>query len=359
MTGLAASTISIFLLCATAWQFTGIWRSAGRSMKKDEQYLWPVLARGAAAVGAVQALIIASTVSVPVLRESLRLIVEGDGIPKPNITLWSDGAALVLDGGFSYGTAARVQAIVSAAPNLAFIQLDSSGGMVSEGKGLHDLIQKSGLSTYTGKECVSACTMAFLAGSQRWLLDGAKLGFHSSSFGSLDGRQLPELNDVFREVFRARGLPGWFVSKALDTRSTSIWYPTIEELRSAGVVTRVLRRKVDVRPDWLNKLNEGLPKRLDAMTTLVEVTARDRSLIYDYVVEHIDPPFDHAKMRTSVEGSVCRNEVMIKAMAEGVNYVYRYSRMGMEDLGDLGVITVSQSSCIPGLSADRAVAGER
>jgi hypothetical protein len=63
------------------------------------------------------------------------------------------------------------------------------------------------LITYTSTDCV------FLAGPQRYLASKARLGFHSSSYGGLDEKVLPGINDDMRRTLREHGVQSWSSKK--------------------------------------------------------------------------------------------------------------------------------------------------
>jgi len=60
-----------------------------------------------------------------------------------------------------------------------------------------------------------------------------KIGFHQGSFGG------EVYTSGFRETYNAAGLSKSFVDKALSTPPSSVWWPTLDELVKAGVVTQV------------------------------------------------------------------------------------------------------------------------
>ena len=87
---------------------------------------------------------------------------------------------------------------------------------------------------------MSACTIAFLGGHERYLATKARLGFHSSSIGNVDQSRVPEVNADVRGTLQMHGVPSAFIEKALGTSSGSMWYPSAQELISAKIVTRVV-----------------------------------------------------------------------------------------------------------------------
>jgi hypothetical protein len=82
-------------------------------------------------------------------------------------------------------------------------------------------------------KCASVCTIAFLAGRQRWVTSDAKLGFHQGIFGG------QAYGGEFREAYNAAGLSQAFIDHALSTPPRSMWLPTLDELMRAKVVTQV------------------------------------------------------------------------------------------------------------------------
>jgi hypothetical protein len=56
----------------------------------------------------------------------------------------------------------------------------------------------------------------------------------------LDQSQLPEINRDVRATLETHGVPGWFIDKALATKSSGMWYPTKGELLAAKVIDSVV-----------------------------------------------------------------------------------------------------------------------
>ena len=94
--------------------------------------------------------------------------------------------------------------LLDAAPGVKVVHLNSIGGRVGEGYQIYQIVRDRKLATYTATDCVSACTIAFLGGSQRYLSSKARLGFHSISFGGVDQKQLPDINADLRRMLAFR-----------------------------------------------------------------------------------------------------------------------------------------------------------
>lgn len=231
--------LMLVVLLVTAWQVVGIWRSAGRHMHITGRRLWGVLARVAVIFGLIQ-LGAQTTTLGPMLSHSLQLALGKDETPHYELRLLRAGTEVELSGGLSAGTVDALRAILDATPAIRVVHLNSIGGLLTEGFKLNRLFRERSLATYTSARCVSACTIAFLGGSYRYLSPGGSLGFHSASFGTLGGDSLPEINEEIVAALRRQGASDAFIRKATSTPPTSMWYPKHEELLAAGVVTRIV-----------------------------------------------------------------------------------------------------------------------
>jgi hypothetical protein len=116
------------------------------------------------------------------------------------------------------------------------VHLDSIGGRLGEGEKLFRLIRARGLSTYVSSKCMSACTLAFAGGRQRFLRKGASLGFHRGAFAGL---KETNFDSVQADVFRLAGFADSFIRRALATPNSDIWEPSADVLLAAKVATSV------------------------------------------------------------------------------------------------------------------------
>jgi hypothetical protein len=115
--------------------------------------------------------------------------------------------------------------------------------MIYEGRELSKLILVYGLDTYSLKGCYSAGTMAFISGTNRFLGTGASLGFHQyhlhyediDKFVNLKKEQEKDLR-----IFKRKGIKKEFLEKLYATSSEDLWFPSRDELLSAGVIHGVV-----------------------------------------------------------------------------------------------------------------------
>lgn len=253
--GLCLTTFVVSMYLVSVWQFVGVWRSAGNHIRTTKRRGWAIAARAAVIIGAIRAVVDFSNITGPMLSESVNLATGIDNTPAYEIRLLRGGRELELSGGMPFGTADAVRKFLDAAPTVELVHLNSMGGRIVEGVELLKLFRERKLITYTSANCVSACTIAFLGGSHRYLSEKAQLGFHSASFGGVDQKALPQLNSEMRSVLVEHGVPSWFSDKALSTEASSMWYPTTKELVDAKVVTAVIdpgQFAISGISDWRN-----------------------------------------------------------------------------------------------------------
>jgi ATP-dependent protease ClpP protease subunit len=213
------------------------WAAANKQVERGRKPGWPAAAKLVLMFGVLGTFGHCATIT-PVLLERA-IVATGDqpGQP-PTLEVRAGGRSILLAGGINDGIAEQLDAALQVAPAVTTVVLSSNGGWVSEAESLANVIRKRGLNTYVEGHCASACTIVFLAGKEREAAASAKIGFHSGRvFGSM-GIFYDEKNDQLRVLYQNAGLPDAFVRQAINTPSQKMWYPTHEDLRSAGVLTR-------------------------------------------------------------------------------------------------------------------------
>lgn len=138
--------------------------------------------------------------------------------------------------------------------------VSGGGGSTSAAYDIANKITEYGMSTIARNNCSSACAIIFLAGSERTLEKGARLGFHRSSTTAEDHEEyyrenkdklgwanefayavdLHQVGQIsarnFVEFTARRGVSLDFILRALSYSPRDMWYPTTEELLEAGVL---------------------------------------------------------------------------------------------------------------------------
>jgi hypothetical protein len=156
------------------------------------------------------------------------------------VQLSTDGRTILFRGDITYGTAQELLRLIKANPGVREIHLTSNGGLVEPALLVANAIQLRRATTFVPTTCVSACTVLFLGGQQRYLAPGAALGFHRAwqSTATLDG-SVQRVNAEVRARFAERGIADAFVDQAMATPGEQLWYPSPEELQAAGVIDGV------------------------------------------------------------------------------------------------------------------------
>ncbi|WP_448042377.1 hypothetical protein [Bradyrhizobium liaoningense] len=229
-----------FIASLCIWQFVGIWRSAQRRKAEraamGKRAVWAWAAQIMVCVGAVRTVVVVVKIAIPQIAEATSIVFMDDPrIPSYSIRLLNNGSEIEISGGIKFGLSTDFENILNASPGVRTVHMDSIGGRIGEGVKLSSIIRSRGLDTYVEVNCMSACTLAFVAGRQRVIKKDAQLGFHRAAFGGSDSVD----DSAERSIYRAAGISGPFIERALHTRNEDMWIPSVAELLSAGVVTRV------------------------------------------------------------------------------------------------------------------------
>lgn len=95
------------------------------------------------------------------------------------------GAApmVLISGEFAYGDGERFQRLAATLPKATTVVFDSPGGNLMAGLQIGETIRAKGYGTLVadGSVCASACAIAWLGGTKRYLSSGGRLGFHAAS----------------------------------------------------------------------------------------------------------------------------------------------------------------------------------
>ena len=238
----------VFQLIVYAWQIIGVIRAGERFVSERGSYMMVLLAQLGIAVslfisvlyifGAFQSLF--TDPNGPPLNPKLQDTIDLDDF---TLELSADKRRIHLQGDFKIGITQQLDLLLEQNPEVEGVVLSSNGGRVTEGRGVARLIRKHGLNTYVFKECKSACTTSFIAGVVRNLGAQGKLGFHQfyldSKFrAAYIDRKAEQKTDL--EFYRQQNIAPEFLNKVFTTDHADIWFPTSEELLSAGVIHKVL-----------------------------------------------------------------------------------------------------------------------
>jgi hypothetical protein len=156
-------------------------------------------------------------------------------LPNAVVSLVNDRMVRV-DGPFGRGTAEELRRVLDTTANVRFVELESNfGGLVDEGLAAYDIIRARHLDTFTQGTCVSACTMAYMAGGHRFLAEGATLQFHEWETA---GVRADRDSEMARRLLVAAGIGPDFAARAFANHE--LWVPDRATLIAAGVVTHAM-----------------------------------------------------------------------------------------------------------------------
>lgn len=224
------------VLLAMLWQTVGVWRSATRARQRHGSRLWPTAAQVMLVLGLLANASVLHAQAVPTIRDAI-MFVHGDPAWGPHgVRILRGGTELEVSGPLAWGVAQQLELALVQAPNAHVLHLDSVGGRISVALNLADIIREHRLDTYVAHLCASACTLAYLAGQQRWVGVHGKLGFHSASLG---GTANPLVDMGFRRYYQRDGLPAEFLDHVFRTSPKELWFPSLDELLKAHVATGI------------------------------------------------------------------------------------------------------------------------
>ncbi len=221
------------------YQAVGVWRAAVRSRKDRLESRWRWLCARLAQLSVLAVIVLMAVrfgqVGIPQVEAAWRMAYEGDpDVPAFSLRTVREGTELEVTGGFKYGLTLQARALAAASPNLKVVHLSSGGGRIGEALEFVKLLKERHLSTYVGTSCLSACTIAFIAGENRYLKTGGKLGFHRESFAGSEGAT------VMGKLLLDAGIERPFVDRVAAQPATGMWYPSLGELQAAHVVTETV-----------------------------------------------------------------------------------------------------------------------
>ena len=235
----AAADILLYVLslAVSVWQIVGTWRSASQHAGRGGNAAWAALAKVVLVLGAVNLARLTAFSTVPQIVEFSHILAGDNKLPSSEIRVLSGGNEVEFRGGIRSGAAKELERILAAVPQAKVLHVNSVGGRVREAEYMAKLVRGRGLITYTSEQCLSAATLVFIAGKERVVSARAKIGFHQAWLPGMTEAQRRTSDESLRQTMRQAGVADDFINHVLATPHESMWYPTIQEMRSAGVIT--------------------------------------------------------------------------------------------------------------------------
>jgi hypothetical protein len=239
------ASIWVCTLSIGIWQGVGVWRSANnyaaRRSSIGRKAPWAVAAKIGLSFSVIRLAATFLSSGLPQLSETTRIAFMGDpDIPTYSLQTLRSGTEAEITGGIKFGLTDDLDKLLKASPQVKVVHLNSPGGRMGEGEKLYNLIREKGLTTYVQAQCISACTIAFAGGRERYIAQGAVLGYHQGAFaGLLSSKELQDLVDGEARIYRDAGLSTDFIGRAVTTPNSEVWTPSVAELFAANVITGV------------------------------------------------------------------------------------------------------------------------
>ena len=234
---LVATWLVICLLMG--WQSVGIWRSATRYRQSGKRF-WGAAAKVMITIGVLHTTYRLVTEGAPQMA-GMYGIVSGDAHIGPHqFHFLANGKVLEFAGGITFGVAKEMESLLNAMEGVTTVRLNSIGGRIREAQQMSDLIKARGLSTYVIKDCLSACTVVFLGGKERFIAQTARLGFHQPAFNGMSSLGRRIMIAAEEQRLQQFGLSRAFAERANKATPESMWFPDKDELLREHVVTRVI-----------------------------------------------------------------------------------------------------------------------
>ena len=227
------------------WQIVGLLRSCEKHFVRHGQTL---------TIRAIQGLVIVVIMingvgvidSMQWYLSRQKQALEKASIPKTknySLTLQKNSTLIYLNGSFDFGITGDMEAILTKNPGIHGIVLSSTGGFVSEGRGIFRLIDQYKLDTFVYEECSSACALAFIAGNNRSMAANARLGFHQYNFDLQTAFQPVDIVEAQKEdlkLLAKKHISSHFLEQVFKQPSHLIWFPSVEELLDSGVIDALI-----------------------------------------------------------------------------------------------------------------------
>lgn len=152
------------------------------------------------------------------------------------ISATADGTAVIIEGLITDGAYASFRRVLRANPSARRVVLQSGGGLMFEADRIAKLVRRRRMATYVETFCASACTVILIAGRERSAAAAARVGFHRPNVSR--SRTPRTTMRLTRRLYERAGVAPSFTDRIYATPFDSVWYPGVEEMISAGVLTR-------------------------------------------------------------------------------------------------------------------------
>lgn len=232
---IVVASYAVIRLVVSVWQVIGTLRAAAMSDSR-----WAVVVNILMVLG-----ILATVGTLPTEWTALQKIAAGASeqrrFSQYTIAPDADGQAIVAKGTMGVGYADAVADAFKAHPSIQRLVLDSVGGDVDNGMQLHDfLASRPDITVEVDHVCASACTLAFIGGSQRIASTHSSFGFHQMR-SMIDSRAsqayVGTVQDKYKSLLAQGGASPDFIRLAFAKQGDEVYSPHADELFANHIIT--------------------------------------------------------------------------------------------------------------------------
>jgi uncharacterized membrane protein len=236
---ISLTTVWFLIVVLSIWQVVGIWRSATHYQQNGRRF-WGGVAKALMVLGGLQVVFSFFTVATPQIAGIFEIVTGDSHVGPHQFRILAGGEMLEFSGGITFGVANEMEGFLNAMTNVKAVRLNSLGGRLLEAQKMSDLIKARRLSTLVERDCLSACTIVFLGGTDRAVMSNARLGFHQPAFRGMTAsdRRIAIANEERR--LQGFGLSRAFAERANSAEPSSMWFPDKNELIREHVATRIV-----------------------------------------------------------------------------------------------------------------------
>jgi len=227
------------LMVIKTWTWMGVWRSARFHAERGGRRGWARAARILIGLSMISTAYDLAERGVPQVDDALQFVAGDAKVGPHKVALAEGGKVVDVSGGITFGLTDEVQALLDANPGVKIVRLDSVGGRVGEAHRLRDLIRERQLWTYVERDCMSACTMVYLGGVQRWVGRKARFGFHQPLRAGVYEFEMRRAYAAAYYDYVKWGVEPRFAQRAMSTPSRSMWFPTPYEVVAGRVANAI------------------------------------------------------------------------------------------------------------------------
>lgn len=236
-------SFALIVIVYFGWQAIGIWRSANAYMNASINIIWAKLAKLIVVIWAFKLVFYIYSIA-PNLEYHWDMALKRVTYPF-ELRIVNNGQLIYLNGGLGVDVSSAVAELIEQNPDVTGVILDSFGGLVYEGRQLANIIKERSLNTYSMEYCYSACTLAYIAGQERYLGQGASLGFHKYSSAITSKYRVSASSFTVSQFadqgyFLNQGVHEQFVELMYKADPSQLWRPSNHQLITFRVVHHIV-----------------------------------------------------------------------------------------------------------------------